>query len=262
MQYVEPPFSEAVYEVGRTDECISDQRLVQLLVSHPDCPWKSGREAADAIRVERTSRMNQFDELFPEHDNVSSPLFLAMRATEDREDAIWNGCGLRADFINGKISLDEAMRDVTRVARENMLENALKGASLHVKLRTHDERCKDVLGSPELAGSTESSLTALIRSLQQERSDRLDLLQAAFEQHGEHDVGIGVGTDVDVLDDDYDDIGPYYSGGYDSIFLCSSQVGITRFEYIDLGQGTPEMVVRASLRCQRSEIGQGVGAAF
>ena len=137
-----------------------------------------------------------------------------------------------------------------------MLKRALREASLHSKLITETSNVKTLSNAkPWKMLMTLKNLTS---TLQEERTERCRLLDAAFVRAGVKDLGIGTASYTSILDDDdFLDDAPY------SDFPWEDDVVHARFGYVDLGKGEPDDVVRETVQYQRAQkLKKGVVSAF
>ena len=236
-----------------------DIRLASLLVGREaQCPKEEAKKLAAILRFERKKRICEIDELFPPLDFPSAVIGSAIsfaKTEQDQEDDVCNECGPRADFINGKISIEEAAKRFTKTRRRQMLEGALTTGSRMIK----DNMCQKFVEMQGMTVAAEAeALKTLVATLQSKREERCNLLEDAFIKSGVLDLGVGIhslyGVDTAFDEDDsYDDhLADHYTFD-DESFPSETEVGKVRYAYIDLSEGTPEFVIHITVMYLRSE---------
>jgi len=175
-----------------------DKRLILLVTNHPDCPWENAVQAVAALRLERAQRIQRFDEIFPRYKEEKmdrwGPTMTSLfnnETKQDQEDGILRNYDLRANFINGNISMDIAIKHFTKKKNKTLLEGALSDAVLFNGLVEKDKRCQTYIKTLEFENASKS-LSMLITSLQEEKSVRHLLLEGAFCAAGITDTGVGI----------------------------------------------------------------------
>ena len=267
---IEPIYSELIYwHLLGTEHC--DSRVAALLAYPSNCPWQSAKDAVAALREERKKRIIQIDSELPEWCMASTiPLWnlttcVQPRTVQDKEDDICD-CHYdnpRADYINGKLTIEKAMSRMVRKAREDILRNALRQGFLHSKLISTNRLCKEFVNTPGTTDAMES-LSRLILTLQHEKSERIRLLDAVFDQAkvSEPDLKMAssyVDSDlstygdifIEYLFETYEEMCDEF---YDSDrYPSTMEVCELKYRYIDLGEGLTEEVLRVAVMCQRKE---------
>eukprot|EP00555_Chaetoceros_dichaeta_P010529 CAMPEP_0198256600 /NCGR_PEP_ID=MMETSP1447-20131203/6485_1 /TAXON_ID=420782 /ORGANISM="Chaetoceros dichaeta, Strain CCMP1751" /LENGTH=997 /DNA_ID=CAMNT_0043943295 /DNA_START=33 /DNA_END=3026 /DNA_ORIENTATION=+ len=242
--YAEPTYIESI-KLGLKNV---NFRIVALLTSE----WKSVNQAVAALRLDRKNRIKEIDGLFPNEETPDYHWSLNFCGTEqDKEDAISKQKGARADFINGIISLEDAIRILPNEKRKKMLKDALVQGSLHEELMVTNTECKAFVNAIELP-DIHQSLYILVIALKNERSKRCSLLNDAFNSKGVIDLGIGICSYYGAISDreQY-----YFVELYDNNSDFPSELNIrsVRFGYVDLGKGLPEDVVNLAIMYYRTK---------
>lgn len=240
-------FDDTVYSY-----CLEEQRDIRLawLLAGREagCPKEKAKRLAVILRSERKKRIYEIDELFPPLNFPSGRWHRTFngKTEQDKEDDVFNDCGPRADFINDKISIEEAAKEITKTRRRQMLDEAFTGSHM-----VKNSRCQMFVEMQGMVGA-EEALKTLVASLQSEREERCRLLEDAFIESGALDLGVGIDSLCGVYtafdgDDNYDDhYVDHYSFDKES-FPSEAKVCKGRSTYIDLGEGAPESVVHITV---------------
>ena len=155
---IEPTYSELIHwRLLRTEHC--DSRVAGALLAYPsNCPWQSAKDTVVALQEEWKKRIIQIDSELPEWWCMASTivswnltLSVQPRTVQDKEDNICD-ChyydNSRADYINGKLTIEKAMPRMVRKGREDTLRNVLRQGFLHSKLISTNCLCKEFVNNP------------------------------------------------------------------------------------------------------------------
>eukprot|EP00797_Seminavis_robusta_P011562 Sro187_g080930.2 (362) ;mRNA; r:43820-44997 len=220
-------------------------------------------EVVREIRQERKDRIELFDKHCPSsayaettyasRDYARLGVPTSARAwgrltDQDREDAFIYKSGPRADFVNGKLTLEAAVRETRRQQRFEVTKAALSAASLPASLMDKNQDCVDFVDGDSQADEGNTSASALISRLQEQKALRIRLLDLIFSHASIVDTCIDYGSAV--YDND-----PWAADG-DRHFPTREYHRCTRMKYIELGEGEPDDVLHTCImqrRMQRAE---------
>jgi len=155
---------------------------------------------------------------------------------------------------------EEAVQQLMREKRTRMLKKALDEDSLAEdslvlpRLMTNDKACEAFDNTPNLDNAIEP-LSALVKSLQNKRLERCHLLDDEFNNASVVDLGIDIssryGAEID--SDPCNDLEDCLDGYVFDDFPSDFEVGSARFDYVDMGEGSPEHVVHMTMKFQRTK---------
>ena len=268
LSFCEADYTEAIRFGLSAPSLGHDPRLLLLVTCPEECPWNSAVQAVAEIRRERSIRDARFGAVFsPERyatlrSNGVIPYGLGglrhhlrpqLQTPRDQldEDRLLRENGPRADYVNGKISLEKAVSVANRQERESLLKAALVAASLSKELMTLHEDCVRFLES-ETRDGHDLAVANLVSQSQSEKVERggrlllrLSKVVPGLSMSSYVDAGILCLEDprVNWCDEDK----PLEA------FPERSNVSCRTFRYVELGQGVPEDVVRSFVMLQRKE---------